>query len=54
MSVDAAEVKDVTLDAATELNLRVAKPSAPPAPPSPYSSTGSSREPSSKPSEGGR
>ncbi|MEV7627625.1 DUF881 domain-containing protein [Actinoplanes sp. NPDC089786] len=41
MSFDAAEVDDVTLDAATELKLRVAKPITP-------------LVPSSSPSEGGR
>jgi uncharacterized protein YlxW (UPF0749 family) len=54
MSVDAAEVKDVTLDAATDLNLRNASPSVPPASASPYSSAGSSDEPRGTPSEGGR
>src|SRR4029453_5737827 len=51
MSVDAAEVKDVTLDAATDLTLRNASPSVPPA--SPYSSAASSAGPRA-PREGAR
>jgi hypothetical protein len=51
MSFDAAEVKDATLDAASELNLRVAKPSTPPPAPS---SSGSPGGPKSTPSKGGR
>ena len=54
MSFDAARVKDVTVGAATELNLRNAQPAAPPASASPYSSAGSSDEPRSTPSKGGR
>jgi uncharacterized protein YlxW (UPF0749 family) len=50
MSFDAAEVRDVTLDAASELNLRVAKPSVPPSP----TSSGSPGGPTSTPSKGGR
>jgi uncharacterized protein YlxW (UPF0749 family) len=57
MGFDAAEVKDVTLDAATELNLRVARPSTPPPAPSGGSTgPGSAKSvvPKSTPSEGGR
>ena len=55
MAFDAAPVKDVTLDAASDLTLRVAGPSTPPAP-SGGSSPGSARSagPTSTPSEGGR
>ena len=52
MSFDAADVKDVTLAAASELNLRVARPSTPP--PAPSSSGSVSAGPKSSPSEGGR
>ena len=51
MSFDAAAVKNVTLDAASELNLRVAKPSTPPPAPSP---SGPSGGPKTTPSKGGR
>jgi hypothetical protein len=51
MSFDAAAVKNVTLDAASELNLRVAKPSTPPSAPSP---SGPSGGPKTTPSKGGR
>jgi uncharacterized protein YlxW (UPF0749 family) len=51
MSFDAAAVKDVTLDAASELNLRVAKPSTPPPAPTP---SGPSGGPKTTPSKGGR
>ena len=51
MAYDAAEVNDVTLDAATDLNLRLARPS-PSASPLPGSSR--SGTPDSTPSEGGR
>jgi uncharacterized protein YlxW (UPF0749 family) len=56
MSIDTSEVKNVTLDAATELKLRVAQPlEPPPAPSGPSPSAGSSSGgPNSKPSEGGR
>jgi uncharacterized protein YlxW (UPF0749 family) len=57
MGFDAADVHNVTLDAATELNLRVAQPSTPPsAPPAGSSSPGSAKSaaPTSTPSEGGR
>lgn len=48
MSFDSAEVDGVTLEAATELKLRVAKPATPPPPPSDPSYL------SPSPSEGGR
>jgi uncharacterized protein YlxW (UPF0749 family) len=51
MSFDASGVKDVTLDAATELKLRVAVPSTPP--PSPSGSP-KAAQPHESPSEGGR
>jgi uncharacterized protein YlxW (UPF0749 family) len=51
MSFDASNVKDVTLDAATELKLRVAVPSTPP--PSP-SGSAKAAQPHDSPSEGGR
>jgi uncharacterized protein YlxW (UPF0749 family) len=57
MAFDAAGVKDVTLGAATDLNLRVAQPSTPPPGPSGgTSSPGSARTagPKTTPSEGGR
>jgi uncharacterized protein YlxW (UPF0749 family) len=57
MSFDAFEVEDVTLQAATELKLRVAETSAPPAVPSSATSSQgspSSGGPVSTPSEGGR
>jgi uncharacterized protein YlxW (UPF0749 family) len=50
MSFDSAEVKNVTLDAASELNLRVARPSTPPSSSSGPGSSG----PKNTPSEGGR
>jgi uncharacterized protein YlxW (UPF0749 family) len=50
MSFDAAEVKNVTLDAASELNLRVAKPATPP----PSSSGPAPSGPKKTSSEGGR
>jgi uncharacterized protein YlxW (UPF0749 family) len=55
MSFDASGVKDVTLDAATELKLRVAVPSTPPPSPS-LSPSGSAKaaQPHDSPSEGGR
>jgi uncharacterized protein YlxW (UPF0749 family) len=40
MSFDAADAKNVTLDAATELKLRVAQPSTPPPPPASASPSG--------------
>jgi uncharacterized protein YlxW (UPF0749 family) len=46
MSFAASGVKDVTLDAASELNLRVAKPSAPPGPSPNGPSAGSTTNPS--------
>ena len=46
MSFAASSVKDVTLDAASELNLRVAKPSAPPGPSPNGPSAGSTTNPS--------
>ena len=52
MSFSATGVKDVTLDAATELNLRVAQPSTPPPTPS-SSGSAKSAAPRSTPSEGG-
>jgi uncharacterized protein YlxW (UPF0749 family) len=52
MSFDADEVGDVTLDSASELNLRVAKPSTPP--PAPSSSGPATAGPKKTPSEGGR
>jgi uncharacterized protein YlxW (UPF0749 family) len=56
MSFDATEIENVTLQAATELNLRVAETSAPPAQAGASSSPGSpsSGGPVSTPSEGGR
>jgi uncharacterized protein YlxW (UPF0749 family) len=57
MGFDASDVDNVTLDAATELNLRVAQPSTPPSAPSGGSSSpGSAKSavPKSTPSEGGR
>ncbi|HEY7274111.1 MAG TPA: DUF881 domain-containing protein [Actinoplanes sp.] len=56
MAFDAAPVKNVTLDAASDLTLRVARPSTPPSAPSGGSSPGSARSavPKSTPSEGGR
>jgi uncharacterized protein YlxW (UPF0749 family) len=55
MSFDASNVKDVTLDSATELKLRVAVPSTPPPGPS-LSPSGSAKaaQPHDSPSEGGR
>jgi uncharacterized protein YlxW (UPF0749 family) len=50
MSFDAAEVRNVTLDAASELNLRVAQPSTPP----PASRGPASAGSKNTPSEGGR
>jgi uncharacterized protein YlxW (UPF0749 family) len=52
MSFDSGPVEDVTLGAATEVELRVAVPSAPS--PSPSSSPSSPGTPDSSPSEGGR
>ncbi|BAL90408.1 hypothetical protein AMIS_51880 [Actinoplanes missouriensis 431] len=58
MSFEATEVKDVTLEAATELKLRVATPSTPPPAPSGSSSSSpdgsGSPAPSGSASEGGR
>ncbi|MBU2665607.1 DUF881 domain-containing protein [Actinoplanes bogorensis] len=56
MSFSAREAKDVQLDAATELKLRVAQPSTPPPVPSslPSGPASSPVEPSSSSSEGGR
>jgi uncharacterized protein YlxW (UPF0749 family) len=55
MSYDVSEVKDVTLEAAAELKLRVASPSvAPPAPSGSSSPAGVSPVPSGSASEGGR
>ena len=56
MSYDTAKVKDVTLDAATEFKLRVARPSTPPPAPSGSSSPAGSGSPvpSGSASEGGR
>jgi uncharacterized protein YlxW (UPF0749 family) len=56
MAFDAAPVKNVTLDAASDLTVRVARPSTPPPAPSGGSSPGSARSaaPKSTPSEGGR
>jgi uncharacterized protein YlxW (UPF0749 family) len=56
MAFDAAAVKNVTLDAASDLTLRVAQPSTQPPAPSGGSSLGSARSaaPNSTPSEGGR
>jgi uncharacterized protein YlxW (UPF0749 family) len=56
MSFDAAPVRDVTLDAASDLTLRAARPSTPPPAPSGGSSPGSAKSaaPKSTPSEGGR
>jgi uncharacterized protein YlxW (UPF0749 family) len=51
MSFDASKVGDVTLEAATELKLRVAVPSTPP--PSP-SGSAKAAQPHDSPSEGGR
>ena len=53
MTFDAAAVKDVRLDAATELKLRVAKPATPPAP-SHSGPAAAPAGPSSSSSEGGR
>jgi uncharacterized protein YlxW (UPF0749 family) len=53
MSFDASDVHDVTLDAATELNLRVAQPSTPPPSPS-ASTTRKAAQPHVSSSEGGR
>jgi uncharacterized protein YlxW (UPF0749 family) len=54
MSFDAASADNITLDAATELKLRVAVPStAPPSSGSPSPGSGAS-EPASTPSKGGR
>jgi uncharacterized protein YlxW (UPF0749 family) len=53
MSFTASRVKDVTLDAATELKLRVARTSAPPPAPSGASTSPGSGTPDSTPSEGG-
>jgi uncharacterized protein YlxW (UPF0749 family) len=50
MSFDSADVENVTLAAASELNLRVAKP----VPPSAPSSSGSPGGPTNSPSKGGR
>jgi uncharacterized protein YlxW (UPF0749 family) len=52
MSFDTSDVHDVTLDAATELKLRVAVPSTPP--PSPSGSPSKAAQPHDSPSEGGR
>jgi uncharacterized protein YlxW (UPF0749 family) len=55
MSFDSSKVHDVTLDAATELKLRVAVPSTPPPTPSgSSSSSGKAAQPHDSPSEGGR
>jgi uncharacterized protein YlxW (UPF0749 family) len=56
MAFDAAPVKNVTLDAASDVTLRVARPSTPPPAPSGGSSPGSAKSAASKstPSEGGR
>jgi uncharacterized protein YlxW (UPF0749 family) len=56
MAFDAAAVRNVTLDAASDLTLRVARPSTPPPAPSGGSSPGSARSaaPTSTPSEGSR
>jgi uncharacterized protein YlxW (UPF0749 family) len=56
MAFDAAPVRDVTLDAASDLTLRAARPSTPPPAPSGGSSPGSAKSaaPKSTPSEGGR
>jgi len=56
MSFDASDVKNVTLDAATELKLRVAVPSTPPPSPSGSGPSGSPKaaQPHDSPSEGGR
>jgi uncharacterized protein YlxW (UPF0749 family) len=56
MSFDAAPVRDVTLDAASDLTLRAARPSTPAPAPSGGSSPGSAKSaaPKSTPSEGGR
>jgi uncharacterized protein YlxW (UPF0749 family) len=51
MSFDASGAKDVTLDAATELKLRVAVPSTPPPTPS---GSAKAAQPHDSPSEGGR
>ena len=54
MSFNAASADNITLDAATELKLRVAVPStAPPSSGSPSAGSGSS-QPASTPSKGGR
>jgi uncharacterized protein YlxW (UPF0749 family) len=53
MSFETDEVDGVTLDAATELKLRVAKPSPPPAPSGSPALSPSGRSPGT-PSEGGR
>jgi uncharacterized protein YlxW (UPF0749 family) len=53
MSFTAADTKNIHLDAATELKLRVAEPSTAPSP-SAGSGAGPSGKPSSKASEGGR
>jgi uncharacterized protein YlxW (UPF0749 family) len=52
MSFDASNVHDVTLDAATELKLRVASVATPP--PAPSSSSSKAAAPHGSPSEGGR
>jgi uncharacterized protein YlxW (UPF0749 family) len=55
MSFDASAVKDVTLDAATELKLRVAVPStSPPSPSLSPSGSAKAAQPHDSPSEGGR
>jgi uncharacterized protein YlxW (UPF0749 family) len=51
MSFDADQIKNVTLDGASELNLRIAKPSTPP--PVTSSSGSASAGPKTTPSEGG-
>jgi uncharacterized protein YlxW (UPF0749 family) len=52
IAFDVVEVDDVTLDAAADVVLRVARPSAPP--PAPSSSGSASAGPKKTPSEGGR
>jgi uncharacterized protein YlxW (UPF0749 family) len=55
MAFDAAAVKNVTLDAASDVTLRVARPSTPPPPPSGGPSEGSAKSgPKNTPSKGGR
>ncbi|MBM2616238.1 DUF881 domain-containing protein [Actinoplanes sp. LDG1-06] len=54
MSFDARDVENVTLEAATELKLRVAQPSTPPPAPSTLSSSAPTPAESRSSSEGGR